>query len=483
MSSEPIMQRDAESGEMDLAAASSGWNIQMSFMLMGLCFSINHGCVTAVLGLATAELGDDLGGIQSGVLYVMYTMSALFVATSLVHHLGAKWSLVWGLGLYCAYVASFLIAVKVPSVKWPAAIIGSGIGGLAAGWLWTAQGVYFGRSCERYSAATNTSIESTTSWLASIFAVFYVGFEVVLRLAISFLYEFGGDAFVYTVFTAISVSCAVCMAFVPKEPESLSSEQQRTRAKSPLERVVEAGKLLATDTKMGWISGFEMMFGLSSSFMNFYINGTITKAALGKKNIGYMTAILPFTATVMAIPLSRIANSFGKAPVMIFGCANYLILALVVIIISDSKLESLGWGLVFLYILGGNGRAVFESTNKAMVADFFPLNKSAAFANVIITSGGASGAAFFIFPTITKFQMGVTCAAFAGWAIIGVFAAFRLYWAEGGGGDRLRTYTKLVNDVGGNTNQNRNSHGDDSDDPFLAMADKKAAKSDNDESI
>ena len=33
------------------------FQVTRSFLFMGLCFSLNHGCVTALLGLASANLG------------------------------------------------------------------------------------------------------------------------------------------------------------------------------------------------------------------------------------------------------------------------------------------------------------------------------------------------------------------------------------------------------------------------------------------
>ncbi|GAB5359135.1 hypothetical protein AAMO2058_000518500 [Amorphochlora amoebiformis] len=398
--------------------------LQTSFLLMSLCFSINHGCVTAVLGLASANLGKELAGIQSGTLYILYTLSALTVATSLVHYLGAKWSLVWGLGLYCAYIASFLVAAKVQSAEWPAAIIGSVIGGTAAGWLWTAQGVYFARVAERYSVASGVSKQIATSWLASVFACCYVGFEVVLKLASSFLYRFGSDTFVYTIFTIVAVACPFLMVFVPAEPPALQP-QQNTATVSVLDRLSQAGKLLLTNSKMRWIAGFEIAFGFATSFINFYINGTIVKKALGKDNIGYMTAIIPATATLMSFPYSTFSDKMGKAPVMIVGCISYFLIAVLVSAISKESLTSLGWGLVWIYIVAGNGRAVFEGTNKAMIADLFPEHKPAAFANVIITSGGASAIAFYIFPQMSKIGMGVLSAFFAAEAVLGIICAFR----------------------------------------------------------
>ena len=47
--------------------------------------------------------------------------------------------------------------------------------------------------------------------------------------------------------------------------------------------------------------------------------------------------------------------------------------------------------------IAGVGRGVWESTNKAVIADFFPTQPGAAFANVIWSSGLASSVGYFMF--------------------------------------------------------------------------------------
>ena len=64
-------------------------SVLRSFLAMCICFSANHACVTTVLGLASAELGDTLGGYSSGTLFVCYTLTALCGATLIVDLLGA----------------------------------------------------------------------------------------------------------------------------------------------------------------------------------------------------------------------------------------------------------------------------------------------------------------------------------------------------------------------------------------------------------
>jgi hypothetical protein len=68
--------------------------ILRNFCFMAFSFSILHGTVTAELAVASAFLGPDLGGLQSGVLYVCYTLSALVLAAGIVQKLGPKTTLV-----------------------------------------------------------------------------------------------------------------------------------------------------------------------------------------------------------------------------------------------------------------------------------------------------------------------------------------------------------------------------------------------------
>lgn len=79
-----------------------------------------------------------------------------------------------------------------------------------------------------------------------------------------------------------------------------------------------------------------------------------------------------------------------------------------------------------MYILAGSGRAVFEGTNKAVFADFFPNDKEAAFANVIIQSGGSAAIAFFVFPYMSKEAKGIVCAVVALFSMFGIMASFSI---------------------------------------------------------
>ena len=77
-------------------------------------FSLNHGCVTALVALAASELGASLGNTTLFILYAFYTLSAAFLSNGLVARAGAKRTLVLSLGAYCVYVASYAVAFFTP---------------------------------------------------------------------------------------------------------------------------------------------------------------------------------------------------------------------------------------------------------------------------------------------------------------------------------------------------------------------------------
>ena len=122
----------------------SAQRILRNFHVLAAAFSLNHGCVTALVALAASELGSSLGNTTLFILYAFYTLSAAFLSNGLVARAGAKRTLVLSLGAYCVYVASYAVAFFTPMNR--IVIGGAAVGGVAAGCLWPAQGVFFARS-------------------------------------------------------------------------------------------------------------------------------------------------------------------------------------------------------------------------------------------------------------------------------------------------------------------------------------------------
>lgn len=269
-----------------------------SFGAMSVCFALAHGCVTALVPLASLEFGDSLGPLTLGVLYVVYTLTAMCGATLVVGSIGPKWGLVAGLAVYCFYVASYLLASAVPELKWPAGLGGAAIGGVGGGFLWTAQGAYFSLSAAGYAAASGIPPSEATSWLGGAFASCYLGAEILLKLLSSGLQYWpcrgewegsiitgkcpSGDSetgraalgTVFAVYTAVAIAASAAMAFVADvapAPGSSSAAPPRHWSQKSLEALA----LMRFDNRVLLLSMLNLTFGFSSAFVNTYLTGVI----------------------------------------------------------------------------------------------------------------------------------------------------------------------------------------------------------------
>lgn len=59
-----------------------------NFYSMSIAFSVNHGCAVTCLAFASTELGNSMGSVTSGILYVGYAITAFLLARPIVTALG-----------------------------------------------------------------------------------------------------------------------------------------------------------------------------------------------------------------------------------------------------------------------------------------------------------------------------------------------------------------------------------------------------------
>lgn len=404
----------------------------INFLLMTVGFSINHGTVTAALNFAGIALSETVGGTATGVLYVFYTLTALLFAAGVVKQFGAKWSLTGALCVYAVYVGSFFWAVTTVSygamdevsgkpivepttLTWVVACGGGAMGGLGAGWLWTAQGIFFGRTAKLYARASGLSLLEVNSMFAGIFSTCYVGFEVIIKAIASPLVTAGpkvlphaGDhGFMALVFTMLAAVSTLIMIFVKDVPELEDTNKgpAPTGCEGVTRKAALAGELFLRERKIRLLGWLQAAFGFTAAFVIGFVNVEVVPIALSGQP-SYVTplmfSVIPFVAAVISLPMTKVANIVGKGPLMMLGASAYALLSFLVTVLDEKQLGELGLGIVVVYILMGFGRAVFENTNKAVFADFFPQDTEAAFANVIVESGASSALAFFIFPALEK---------------------------------------------------------------------------------
>jgi len=365
--------------------------LQANFWLFSVCFAINHGTVTTPLVVATSLLGKDVASDGNGILYIFTLLSALFVAAPLTSKVGLKGSVLLSLLLYCVYVGGFTLAAlfaDVEALTWFFFLSGSICGGLAAGVLWTAQGGYFATTATLLARARGETREAVTGDLSGKFAFVYLIFEVGSKLAFSALQQLKVSVWIIgLIYLVVAALATLGMSRVYQ----LSSQSPAVSILAKLGAVTS----LWSDPLIWLLAPTNLTFGFCAAFMNGYVNANFAKKELGADVVGYLAAITAATAAVLARVYGPLSAKTGKGCVICFGALCFLCIPLCLFLLNCCG--GWGWWLIALYLLQGSGRAVYESTNRAMFSDFFSGAKTeGAFGNCMFQSSLSFAISFFL---------------------------------------------------------------------------------------
>jgi hypothetical protein len=393
-----------------IGGTERGEPLYRNFLTMCVAFSLNHGCVVSCLAYSTTELGNTLGGVGSGVLYVFYALTAFFLSKPYVSMVGPKVGLLTGCGGYCVYVCGFLFAVLVPAAAWPVFLLSCAIGGTAGGLLWTSQGRYFARNAKLYSEDTGMAVEKVNATFAGVFATAYLGFEMVTKVLATLIALFAPSsaaAFIFTTYTVLAIGSTFVIALV------LDDLQEAGTWDLAFATIVAnsgaAARLVWEDPRLALMLPFQVSFGFCSSFVPYYIFGTVISGSphLGSTYVGLLSAVIVLTGASMALPAAWAANTFGKPLVMSLGGVCLAFSGMALFVFSNDTLGT--WLLIVTYlVVYGIGRGTWENTNKAVIADLFadtPDLSTSAFAAISFFNGIAAAAGFFSYSSMTRDAM------------------------------------------------------------------------------
>jgi hypothetical protein len=288
--------------------------------------------------------------------------------------------------------------------------VGAAIGGVGAGFLWTAQGSYFTSAAQDYATHSGQTTTSATSKLASIFAFIYLSLEVLLRAMSTALLQAGLQwSTIFQVYAFITALSAVLMAYV--QQMNVAPQDSPLPNTTALYKVTAAWQLLVNDSKMKYMIGLNAVFGFSASFLNSYVNGEVVRVVLldeDSKYIGILTAGMAAWAALMSLVFGRLAQLTGKGPILVLGSLCFLCVALPFVFYPE--IQHWSWmPLVFVYIMQGTGRSTFEGTLKATFADYFSYEKEGAFANIILQNGLATSIGYVMTFTLSCASQSAHC--------------------------------------------------------------------------
>lgn len=388
-----ISRNDSHDPAASAAGVGGSSQVLMNYVAMSILFSANHGAMVSCLAFSTLQFGST-GAWELSLLHLIYAASALLGSTYVVKQLGARNSMALGMALYATYVSCFWCALQWRFLKAEFATIGAIMGGIGGGFLWTAQGSYFGRASTEYAGVcVGMTTEKSTSVLAGIFAFIYLVGEVGCKLLSWAMLETNHSTWnkVIGVYTIVAITSTVMMLGIH------NYAIDPVRNNSTRYKLTAALQLLIRNPRMKYMIGLNAVFGLACPFVNSFVNGEVVRRVfIDDSNLGYVGLLSALSAAVAATcSLVFGALPHHKGAVLILGAFSFAMVVLPFLIQQD--FSTWGWRkLIMIYTFQGIGRSTFEGALRAVFADYFAAEKEGAFANIILHNGFFTALGFFL---------------------------------------------------------------------------------------
>lgn len=374
--------------------------------LLSHTFGINHATVTTPILYQTTYLGKHLGNIDNAILYLVTMFTALFLASTLNDLVGGRRGLTASMLGYTVYVFLFAVALLFTSdpddpseISSALAIVGAFLGGVAAGPLWTFQGVVVSQIVQTISDREGLDEADVSSELWGTFGLSFLGWEFVMRAATTGLLKLNvGKDVIFFIFAAFALASSLAWHFfTPAGCDPPPTGSKMTKKVAEAISLWGQGKL--------WLLQFtNLTFGFAAAWNASYVGPHFTSVALSSEVIGFTGALISLIGGVGSRALAPIAKNYGKSVIILVGSMSFFGIGLLSKILKSG--EGMGWGVLIFPILMGIGRAVYESTNKGVFNDFYPAAETRAgvFANVMVF-GTLSSSIVFILDLTDQFQL------------------------------------------------------------------------------
>ncbi|CAJ0933910.1 unnamed protein product, partial [Mesorhabditis belari] len=171
------------------------------------------------------NVNEHAGYYSLSIIYAVFTV-ANFVAAPIVNILSAKWAMVLGGSMYCAFQAGFL------HVNQTYLFISSAALGFGAAILWTGQGTYLSKNCDE----TTTSRNSAMLWSIMESCIVAGGIFLFIVFHQSKTTDDIPDSTVhllYIVFTILNIVGLICLALL-RTPPVRADEENKPKLSYPV---------------------------------------------------------------------------------------------------------------------------------------------------------------------------------------------------------------------------------------------------------
>ena len=361
-----------------------------NFLFVATMLSINYACTGNNIYMLVARFGA-VGAWQSGAYFLALTLSATTFATYITKVCGSKQGMVIGLTLLTFYsFSTALYTIVEQSVQ--VSVAGAAVGGIGAGIMWTAQGVYFGQSADNFAREQDIDSFCATSMLAGTFGFVFLTCETLMRLVSTVILSVNPEinwGIIFGVYSLVGVVTTCGMIFAYEYP--LTENQQEVL----LHKIESVFFLMMEDPKMKYLVPYSLALGFGNAFVNSFVNGEVIEIALEDENNQFVGLFSAFNSAVAAAVSLMFATWFPEQKPLSIVMGGLACIGTALPFVIYPQREAHTWGSLFLvHGLWGIARSTYESTYKAVFADMFPTEKDGAFASLVLQNALASSIGF-----------------------------------------------------------------------------------------
>jgi len=235
------------------------------------------------------------------------------------------------------------------AAQWPVAIAGFAIGGVAAGFVWSSEGVLLAQTCAIVAEVQGKSVQQTSARMAAIFGGWNLVLETIIKL-VTYGFEQAGTSVVVSfsvslVLAVLAVLCFCCFTI----PIAKFSETARPSACGELKEMI----VTALSPSIWLLSFTSLAFTVFATVIS-VINGAYVKPELGLQYVGLMSAVISFSGFAVQFPFSWVADAMkcGKALILVVASLVYMVMP---VLAMTLELSAFGWGFSIFFIWHGVG--------------------------------------------------------------------------------------------------------------------------------
>jgi len=379
-------------------------------------------------------INEDAGRISLGILYGCFSLTNVF-SGYLVKFFGNRQALLFGAATYVVYVGSNIVVIEA------LLFATSGLIGIGASMLWTAQGDFLARQAH----------DGNMGFYSGLFWMLFQANGLIGNVVAAVVITNNAPAFLFAVLTILACVCPVIMCFFvyPKEQlqpvqplltsvdddqqqqqqqHSLMSIQQEQETLEQLRKEKETSSVLATlqvflNERMLHLIPLMIFSGLTQSY--FFGSFSALIGDQGEQWIGWVQATLSLADTIGSVVAGRVSDKIGRKPVLLLGTI-LTFGGMVLANFADAD-------MIFMFFLAalcfGFADACFNTQIYALVGYLMTDNETAGFAFYRLIQASSTAANFFLSIVLNFIDQTIIIGGFLIVSMIAVFLLDRMVFS------------------------------------------------------